>query len=75
MASSSEAFRKFERWKKDKTPLKLTVVGSRDAPRMGRLLTVDEESFSLSLMEDFTRACIPADCGNAVFEVELTLER
>ncbi len=58
MASSSEAFAKFEIWRKSKTPLKVTVI-ERGKPAdvgFGRIASLDAEEGLVAVAIDALRA-------------------
>jgi hypothetical protein len=73
MASASEAFEKFERWKNSKTSLKVTVI-IKDSPTetlMGRVFAVDPEASQVGLSNPLVMHSFAAfDVGDAEFSIE-----
>jgi hypothetical protein len=73
MASSSEAFEKFETWKNSKTSLKVTViVGGRTADvLMGRLFHVGSEESQVGLSNPLVmHSFVAFDLEEASFSIE-----
>ena len=75
MASSSEAFEKFEIWKNSKTSLKVTVIvgGQTIDVLMGKLFFVDSESLLVGISNPLViHSFKQIDLEDAAFSVEDT---
>ena len=72
MDSSKVAFRKFERWKKSRTVLNLTIFtneGTLPDIWVGRIISVEESLGLIGFVEDATRDGFPLDLSGASFLV------
>jgi hypothetical protein len=72
MASSSEAFERFEMWKNSRTVLKLTVYESGAVDHFtGSIYHVDFDAEQVGFVETATRRYLPAlDLRDSTFAVE-----
>jgi hypothetical protein len=73
MASSSEAFAKFETWRKSKTPLKVTVIvgGKNTGVLVGRVIALDSEASQVGLSNPLVmHSFICCDVEHAAFSIE-----
>lgn len=73
MASSSEAFEKFETWKKLKTSLRVTLIigGKTTEVLMGRIFGVDPEASQVGLSNPLVmHSFVAFDLGEASFSIE-----
>jgi hypothetical protein len=73
MASSSEAFEKFEMWRKSKTSLTVTVIveGKTADVLMGRIFGVDSEASQVGLSNPLVmHSALCFDVEDASFSIE-----
>lgn len=74
MASSSEAFEKFETWRNDKTSLRVTVIegGKTDNVLLGRIGAIDPDASLVAVAIDAIRKFATFDVEDSEFSVELS---
>lgn len=72
MASSSEAFEKFETWKKSKTQLRVTLIVSGETTQVleAKIFFTDPEAGHVGIAVDATRKFGNLDVGDATFSIE-----
>jgi small ligand-binding sensory domain FIST len=73
MASASEAFEKFETWRKSKTSLKVTVIvgGKPTDVLMGRIFGVDPDAGQIGVSNPLVmHSAVAFDVEDAEFSVE-----
>ncbi len=71
MASSSEAFARFEMWKNLSTPLRVTIIerGEPEVVLSGRIDVIDEDALQVGLIGS-DRRFGTFDVGEAEFSIE-----
>lgn len=73
MASSSEAFEKFEMWRNSKTSLKVTVIvgGKTTEVLMGRIFCADSDASQIGLLNPLVmHSSVAFDVEDASFSIE-----
>jgi len=72
MASSSEAFKKFEQWRKSKTPLRVTVIedGKTIAVLQARVDATDPDASLVGVAIDATRKFANFNVEGSDFSIE-----
>jgi hypothetical protein len=73
MASSSEAFEKFETWKNSKTSLKVTIIvgGTTEDVLMGRIFHVEPETSQVGLSNPLVmHSFVGFDVEDSSFSIE-----
>ena len=72
MVSSSDAFEKFETWRKDKTPLRVIVIvgGKIEDVLLGRIGAIDPDASLVGIAIDATRTMPRFDVEDSGFSVE-----